>query len=125
MVMVVGGSHQRADDVEIIDLSPRGGVCSKPADLPDGTDFGLGAVGSFIDGKPIICGGMKGTSFCHEYYFETQRWETSSFLMLRSRTEAAGITMANGSWLIIGGRTPEVGQDEEIGLADSEILMNR
>ena len=33
--MVLGGNSDRPSDVEMIDASKEGGICTKPADFPD------------------------------------------------------------------------------------------
>ena len=119
--MAIGGNSETELDVEIIDLSSLERVCTKPADLDEGFSS-LGAVGAFIEGRPIICGGKTGRDTCREYRFETQTWVTSSFFMLRRRQDSAGIAISNGSWLIIGGKETEDGGG---ALADSEILIER
>ena len=118
--MALGGNSDLKSDVELIDVSSEGGICTKPGDFPDGKDYGLGAVGAFIDGMPTVCGGLEGGRECHGYNFDHQFWIKFSYLMIEEREEAAGIAMKNGSWLIIGGRTKT-----REALANSEILVNQ
>ena len=80
----------------------------------------MGAVGAFIDGAPLVCGGLFGGKGCHGYDFFTQSWTKAPFLMLRHRQEAAGMTFPNGSWLVIGGRSIA-----DTAMADSELLVDR
>ena len=118
--MALGGNTDLKSDVELLDVSSQGGICTKPADLPDGKDLSLGAVGDFIDGMATVCGGKNGGKECHGYKFEIQSWLKLPFLMIVEREEAAGIKMHNGSWLIIGGRT-KTGE----AFANSEVLVNQ
>ena len=121
IIMVLGGNPQKKSDTELLDMSSEnGGVCTKPADLPGGKDLAKGAVGAFIRGMAIVCGGVEGGRDCHGYGFELQEWFKLPFLMLKPREDAAGIVMANGSWLIFGGRL-----SEGTALSDSEILNRK
>ena len=118
--MALGGNPDLKSDVELLDVSPEGGICTKPADFSDGKDLGLSAVGAFIDGMPTVCGGIEGGRECHGYGFDIQSWLKLPFLMLIEREEAAGIMIKNGSWIIICGRT-KTGE----ALSTSEILVNQ
>ena len=120
IIMSVGGNSDLKSDVEFLDVSSEGGICTKPADLPGEKDIALGAVGAFIDGMPLVCGGIEGGKECHGYNFESQSWFKNNFLMLEERASAAGLTMKNGSLIIIGGRT----RNGE-ALANSEVLINQ
>ncbi len=51
--MVVGGFQTR-NKVEVIDLSGNGKSCSSFPDFP----MGCGSVGTFINGKALVCGGQ-------------------------------------------------------------------
>ena len=120
IVMALGGNPDLKSNVELLDVSLQGGICTKPADFPDGKDLGLGAVGAFIDGMPTVCGGREGGRECHGYKFEIQAWLKLPFLMIVEREEAAGSTMKNGSWIVTGGRS-KIGE----ALANSEVLINQ
>ena len=80
----------------------------------------MGAVGAYINGMPMVCGGEVGGKECHGYEFGVQTWVKLPVLMLKHRQEAAGLTLANGSWLVIGGKSTA-----EKALSDSEIFINR
>ena len=118
--MALGGNSDLKSDVEFFDVSSEGGICTKPANFPNGKDFGLGAVGAFINGMPTVCGGIEGGKECHGYQFASQSWLKLPFLMIMEREEAAGIVMKNRSWIIIGGRT-KIGE----ALANSEVLIKQ
>ena len=118
IIMALGGNSDLASDVEMVDASSEGGICTKPADFPGHKDLAKGAVGAFINKMPTVCGGTEGGRECHGYNFHSQSWLRLPFLMLVERVEAAGITIANGSWIIIAGRTL-AGE----ALATSELLV--
>ena len=69
--MVVGGS-QAWRDSEILDFYADANVtsCQKPTDLPTAM---VGAVGAYIRGRPMICGGYEGGE-CYTYYFNNSTW---------------------------------------------------
>ena len=95
IVLVLGGSHELYSDVEIIDISPEEGICSDPADFPYGKDLAKGAVGGYIDGMALVCGGIESGRDCHGYEFETQSWSKMSYRLGEWREEAAGIVIGN------------------------------
>ena len=119
VIMVLGGNPDLKTDIELIDVSPEGGVCTKPADFPGEVDLSKGAIGAFVEGMPMVCGGIEGQKECHGYHLESQSWSKLPFQLLKARQEAAGVTLTNGSWLIIGGK------ESKEALSDSEILINR
>ena len=64
--MVVGGIPSSSNnDVEVINLSGDGRTCDKPANNPVKKQ----AVGTFFDGYPLVCGGVKSKSSdkCYKY----------------------------------------------------------
>ena len=115
--MAMGGNSELKSSVEIFDVSPEGGTCTKPADFPDGRDLGKGSVGSFFNEMPTVCGGLEGGRECHGYDFGRQTWTKLPFLMLKYREKAAGVVVRNDSWIIFGGRLPSGS-----ALSDSEVL---
>ena len=44
-------------DVEVIDLKSSSSTCNKPADYPIDV---YGAHGNYVNGRPLICGGLDG-----------------------------------------------------------------
>ena len=116
--MIIGGNRNKKGAVEILNVSPEGGICTEPMNLPDDQDLGNGAVGGYIDGKAVVCGGEEGGSLCHGYSFETQEWSELPYQTIEIRQEAAGIALGNGSLVIIGGKNP-AGRS----LPTSEILV--
>ena len=63
--MIVGG-NPTLSDVEVINLSGDGQTCSKPANSP----LQRSSTGIYIDGSPLICGGLEETassSKCYKY----------------------------------------------------------
>ena len=101
-LLVAQGNSFNEDTLstEIIDLSGRGKQCSNFADAPYGTS---GAVGTFFNGRPLMCGGfqhLKGENieFCLEYNLAENSWEKSASIQLCSpRQDAASVELANGS----------------------------
>ena len=69
--MVIGGTES-AKDSEILDFHVDASetACPDPADLPVGI---RGAVGAYIRGRPMICGGYGGGD-CYVYHFENNTW---------------------------------------------------
>ena len=117
VVMLLGGNRMDSADNEIVDLSTGGGICTKPADFPDGVDLAQGAVGAVLDGDVVICGGVANGRHCYGYTFDTQSWDLLDIVLLEERIGAAGVHLPNASWLIIGGRTAD-GK----ALSNSELL---
>ena len=70
-VMVVGGNY--ADfKVEVIDLSGNQTQCRSYPDFP----IAQGSVGTFINGKVLVCGGANGNEWkkeCFSYSFKVKR----------------------------------------------------
>ena len=65
-----------------------------PEDLED-------AVGAFVDGKPIVCGGIF-TANCYNYDFDSQEWESSS--PMDAKIKGASSNMVDRStWWVAGG----------------------
>ena len=52
----------------------------------------------------MLCGGWIARKECHEYKIKDQSWSKAPYSLITERSEAAGATMENGSWLIIGGK---------------------
>ena len=117
--MALGGNPELKSNVEFLDVAAEIGICTKPADFPNGKDLGMGAVGAFVNGMPIVCGGTEGGRECHGYKFDSQSWLKLPFLMLVEREGAAGIKMKNESWIVIGGRSKI-----KEAFATSEVLIN-
>ena len=117
--MAFGGNPELKTNVELIYISSKGGICTKPAGFPDGKDLAVGAVGAYINKIPTICGGINGGRECHGYKFELQTWIKLPLLMRQGRQEAAGIQLVNGSWIIFGGKL----QSGEV-LGDTEVLKD-
>ena len=63
--MLVSGSPSAAmNDVELVDLSGQERICRKPQDFLGATES---AVGAFVQGKAIVCGGYSYTNDCYFY----------------------------------------------------------
>ena len=77
-------------------------VCTKPADFP--SEHYIGAVSSRSREEILLCGGEKAGKLCHGYNFSTQAWTRSPFALVTERSFAAGVTLANGTWIVIGGK---------------------
>ena len=90
------------EDTELVYVSDRTTICTKPGDVPE--EHYKGAVGAYFGGKVILCGGWKAGKQCHEYPLNGQQWNKASFSFIEERSEAAGAMLTNGSWLIIGGK---------------------
>ena len=98
--MVVGGqpSHQ---SVEIINLSGDGKVCPDVSPIPE---IEYGAVGTFIDGSVLVCGGTGAdgnTDSCFTYHVNGS-W-TQSEPLPECRAYAAAAVFNPSEWWITGG----------------------
>ena len=118
--MVIGGNFDYVSDSEFVDLSPEGGICTVPANFQEEADFGIGAVGGFIDGMPTVCGGNERGRECHGYSLEAQSWSKLPFKLTESRQQASGLALKNGSLVVIGGKS-----DQGKALATSETFVGR
>ena len=115
--MVLGGNLAYRKHSEILYISEKSTVCTKPSDIPD--KFSKSAVGAFFENKVMLCGGWLAGKECAEYEFENNEWVGVPYFLTVERAEAAGIILKNGSWMIIGGKGP----DEE-ALFSTDFLNN-
>lgn len=90
-------------EVEVIDLaSSDDRPCSNP---PPAFDYPVqSAVGTFIDGRPTICGNYPVDYACFRYDNETDTWEQDLF-MVHARGHAGHVMLSDSEWLIGGGFT--------------------
>ncbi len=109
-------------DVEVIDLKELHHLCPKPADFPAAVS---GAVGAFIAGQPVICGGTyeDGHDRCYAYSNQAQvdagedSWRLLPYAMAQSRQGAAAVALPGERLWVTGG----IGVGTEI-LQTTEIL---
>ena len=107
-LLVAQGNSFNEDTLstEIIDLSGRDRQCSNFADAPYGT---TGAVGTFFNGRPLMCGGFQhltrdNIEFCLEYNLDENRWDQSASIQLSfPRQDPGSVELPNGSWWVTGG----------------------
>ena len=104
--MVLGGytSSSRTSLVELIDLSDPGRQCREPANYPLEIN---GMVGTYINGKAIVCGGYTGDSsdlnLCYQYDESFDLWSAAPSMQF-ARYAAASSNLNDTHWLITGGR---------------------
>ena len=103
--LILGGNLASWKDSEILDISRKSVVCTKPADIPE--KFSKSAVGAYLDKRVMLCGGWLAGKECGEYEFDTQQWSEVPYSLNIERAEAAGAILHNGSWIIIGGKGPD------------------
>ena len=99
--MILGGNQIYRTDIEILDISKEESVCAKPIDFPQ--EHSRGAIGAFFRGNNILCGGEQAGKICHQYNFLDHEWIKSPFTLMTERSTAAGIMLANESWIVLGG----------------------
>ena len=117
-ILILGGNQAYRTDSEIMDLTTESSsICTQPANIPD--QHSKGAVGTFYDGRILLCGGWTAKKNCHQYSLLEQEWTRAPYMLGNERIEAAGAMLDNGSWLIIGGK----GLDE-IPQSSTEMLVS-
>lgn len=118
-IMILGGYQVHYTDIELLDFSgtSSSAICSKPANFPE--EYTTGAIGAYLDGKLLLCGGKEARKICTEYNFTTQSWSRASISLSTERIQAQGVVLQNNSWIIIGG----INYGGTI-LATSEILID-
>ena len=99
--MVLGGNQIYRNDIEILDMSKKLSVCSKPINFPQ--EHVRGAIGAFYRGNNILCGGEQAGKICHQYSFLFHEWIKAPFALTTERTRAAGVMLSNASWVVLGG----------------------
>ena len=124
--MIVGGltGSSVSIDAEIYRLIPSEQACQKPADNPF---HDYGTVGGFVNGRPLICGGME-KALCSEYSFNSSQWALTPYTMNEDRWFAASVILSNGTFLVLGGRQCPAGgaqcTSQYVTLENTEILMD-
>lgn len=104
-LFVVGGDPESSNSkTEAVDLSGEMKTCNKPiADFK----YHIGSVGTFIDNKIFVCGGMNMSStsqynMCFIYKSEKNEWENTVNLT-EGRDNAAAILLNETHWWVTGG----------------------
>ena len=101
-ILVLGGNQAFRSDAEILAISNTSSICTKPADIPD--IFSKGAIGTYFNGKVLLCGGWLAGTQCNEYNFLAHQWLPVPYFLTTERAEAAEAMLQNGSWIVIGGK---------------------
>ena len=100
--LVLGGNLAFWKDSEILDISKKTTICTKPADVPD--KFSKSAVGAYYNRMVMLCGGWLAGKECAKYEFHTHQWTSVPYSLTAERAEAVGAILNNGSLMIIGGK---------------------
>ena len=121
-MLILGGNQAYRKSAEILEVSRSStSVCTQPIEIPD--KHSKGAVGAYINKNAILCGGWFAKKQCHEFKFTENLWSKAPFSLLSERSEAAGTTLPNGSWIIIGGKTSENEPLFTSEMLESDIFM--
>ena len=103
-LMLIGGYNTEDKnspnfDVEVVNFGKTGSICDKPKDIPLSAE----SVGTFMQGKVYVCGGLSPISrLCFSYDNVTNEWK-SEFSTTALRLVAASVNLAPNKWWIIGG----------------------
>ena len=98
-VMLVGGEAEAwLDDVEIFSYDATE-TCTKPTPYPTAS---RGLVGTYANGKPLVCGGDPVTRDCFAYDFDSGVWHLQAS-MEEMRSFSSAVMLNDSHWWITGG----------------------
>ena len=121
-IMILGGNQIYRTDIEILDISQKLSVCTKPVNFPE--EHARGAIGTFYRGNNIICGGELAGKLCHQYNFLDHEWIMAPFTLTTERSGAGEVMLSNESWVVLGGNDINGNPISTIEVMTDELFLN-
>ena len=103
-ILVVVGGQYALSKVEAVDISGKNRTCPPIADYP----FEEQSMGTYIDGKILVCGGEKDnrntiTDECYTYEPTNDTWNLLPNKLANTRRYGGEILLSDSQWWISGG----------------------